>query len=77
MVLITLEEADVVGALVFAHMRVVRCRTALSACTRPDKLTIVVVDVWSGIRVSVWRKEDVAWGNEIRSEDIKVDNGSM
>ena len=77
MVLTPLEEANVVRALIVADMRIVGCRATQRACTRPDELSIVIVDVWSGIRVPVWCKEDVAWGNQFGSEDVEVDNGSV
>ena len=77
MVLTPLEEANVVRTLIIADMRIMGCRATQRACTRPDELPIVIVDVWSGIRVPVWCKEDVAWGNQFRSEDVEVDNGSV
>lgn len=77
MVLVSLEEADVVRALILADMRIVGRRATQCASTRPDELTIVVVNVWSRIRVSVWREEDVTWGKKFRPEDIEVDNGSV
>lgn len=77
MVLVPLEKANMVFALVLADMRVVGCRATQGTCTRPDKLSIVVVDIRSGIRVSVRCKKDVARGNQFRLEDVEVDNGSV
>lgn len=62
MVLMTLKEADVVCALILADVRVVCRGSTKGTCTGPNKLSIVVVDVRSGICVPIWCQKDVAWG---------------
>src|SRR5690242_5762673 len=76
-VLMSLEEANMVFTLVFAYMRVMSRGAAHCACTRPDKLSIIIVDVRSRICISVWSKEDVAWGEILRFQDVEIDNGSV
>jgi len=60
--LMTLEEADVVCALVLANVRVVCRGSTKGACAGPNKLTIIVVDVRSRVCVPIWCQKDVAWG---------------
>ena len=62
MVLITLEEADVVCALILADVWIVCRGSTKGTCTGPNKLSIVVVDVRSRVCVPIWGQKNVAWG---------------
>jgi hypothetical protein len=60
LVLFSLEIAQVILALVLAYARCV-CRLGpRRAGARPDQVAIVVVDVRTGIEVSVGSEEDVS-----------------
>jgi hypothetical protein len=76
-VLVTLEETYVVFSFIFAYMRVMCGGGTECPCAGPDELAMVIVDVWSGIDVSIGRKEDVSRRNEIGVQYSQVDGRSM
>lgn len=72
LVLLALKVAQVVLALVLTYSRCVGRLGPAGACTGPDEVTGIIVDVWARVDVSVGGEKDVAGGYEVGAEDIKV-----
>jgi hypothetical protein len=60
LVLLSLEVAQMILALVLADARCVRRLGSRRAGARPHQVSIVVVDIRAGIEVSVGSEEDVS-----------------
>jgi hypothetical protein len=67
LVLLSLEIAQVILALVLADARCVRRLGSRGAGARPHQVAIVVVDVRAGVEVSVGSEEDVSGRYEFGS----------
>lgn len=77
LMLLALEIAQMVFALIFAYSRCMSSLGTTGPSTRPDEVSVVIVDVRSWIEIPVGCEEYVSWSDELWSKDVKVDDGRM
>jgi hypothetical protein len=77
LMLLALKETEMFGPFVVAWSRRMSGFRTAGSRAGPDKITVVVVDVWTRVEVAIRTEEDVARGEEFGFEDLDGDDRSV
>lgn len=72
LMLLSFEIAQVIRSPVCTYSWRVSGLGTAGSCARPHEVAKVVVDVWSGIEISIRREEDISRREELWTEDAEV-----